>query len=115
MPLIRQEVKKNFRSNDVVMSAFDLTALETLMEGKISIFDLKESGGTDVPTPSVLRGMKFGISRSADSLSCTVTLKHIKPSKHANDVFAHKALFNADYQSALTATKMNMIYQGATA
>lgn len=115
MPLIRQMVKNNYRSNDVVMSEFDLTALETLMEGEISVFDKKAEGGTDVATPAELRGMKFGVSRRADNLSATVTIKHVKPAKHANDVFAHMALFDADYKSALTATKINLIYQGAKA
>ena len=114
MPLIRQSVKKNSRSNDLTINAGDLTILQAIMEGKISIYEKRSMGGTDVATaPAVMRAMKFGVSRKADSLSCTVGFKHIKSAKHASDVFAHQALFDADYVTSLTATKMNMIYQGA--
>ena len=82
MPLIKQEVKKNYRSNDVVMSAGDTAIFTELLEGIISIFEEKASGGTDVVTPAVLRGMKFGVSRKADSLSATASIKHVKASKH---------------------------------
>lgn len=115
MPLIRQAVKRNYRSNDIMVNAADEAALTALMAGEISVFEKKVEGGTDVTTPADLRGMKFGVSRSADNLSCTVSLKHVKSTKHANDVFAHVALFDADYASALTATKINLIYQGAKA
>lgn len=113
--LINQTCKKNYRSNDVVMSVADSAVFTSLLEGIVTIFDEKSTGGTDVMTPANLRGMKFGISRKADSLSCTMSLKHIKATKHEIDVFNHMALFDADYKSALTATKINMIYQGAKA
>lgn len=113
--LITQTCRKNYRSNDVVMSAGDAVIFTTLLEGIVTVFDEKSTGGTDVLTPANLRAMKFGVSRRADSLSCTVSLKHIKATKHEIDVFNHVALFDADYKSALTATKINMIYQGAKA
>lgn len=115
MSLIRQQVRKNFRSNDVVMSAGDQAILIDLMEGVISVFDEKSSGGTDIATPATLRQMKFGVSRKADGLSGTVMLKHVKPTKHANDVFGHMAIFDADYSSALAATSINLLHQGAKA
>lgn len=112
MPLIKQSVKKNTRSNDIFISEADQTNLIALMEGVVSVFDKKAEGGTDIATPSALRPMKFGVSRPADNLSATVNLKHVKATKHANDVFNHVALFDADYQSSVTATKINLIYQG---
>jgi hypothetical protein len=114
MPLIRQSVKKNSRSNDLIINAGDLLILEAIMEGKISVYEKRSVGGVDIATaPAVMRAMKFGVSRRADGLSCTVNFKHIKATKHAGDVFAHQALFDADYATALKATKINMIYQGA--
>ena len=111
--LIRQEVKKNYRSNDVIMTAGDAIVFQGLMAGITSTFEERSSGGVDILTaPAVMRAMKFGVSRRADGLSCTVSLKHIKAAKHANDVFAHQALFDADYVTTLAATKINMIYQG---
>ena len=115
MSLIVQTVRSNYRSNDVEMSVGDIATFQTLLEGKVTVFDLKSSGGVDVATPANFRLRKFGVSRPADKLSCTVTLKHIKPSKHETDVFAHMALFDADYVSAVSATKINQIYQGAKA
>lgn len=113
MSLIKQTVKKNYRSNDLTISEADQTNLVALMEGVVSVFEKRSEGGTDIATPATLRPMKFGVSRPADNLSATVQLKHVKPTKHANDVFGHVALFDADFVSTATATKINMIYQGA--
>lgn len=113
--LINQTCKKNYRSNDVVISVGDAAVFTALLEGIVTIFDEKSVGGTDCATPANLRGMKFGISRRVSGLSCTMTLKHIKATKHEIDVFNHMALLDADWKSALTATRVNMIYQGAKA
>ncbi|MCK9373456.1 MAG: hypothetical protein M0P91_09670 [Sulfuricurvum sp.] len=112
--LIKQSVKGKFATIDAVINLAALATLETLMEGVISTFTEKSSGGVDIATaPATMRGMKFGVGRKADKLSCTVSFKHIKPTKHSTDVFTHMALFDADWKSALPATHINQIYQGA--
>lgn len=114
--LIRQEVKKNYRSNDVIMTTADALIFTGLLAGMVSTYEQRSTGGVDIMTvPEYLRGMKFGVSRRVDGLSCTVSFKHVKATKHANDIFAHQALFDADYVTTLGATKLNMIYQGAKA
>lgn len=113
MPLIKQTVKDKYRSNDLTISETDQTALVALMEGVVSVFEKHSSGGTDIVTPASLRPMRFGVSRPADNLSATVHLKHVKPAKHANDVFGHVALFDGDWKTTLSATKIGMIYKGA--
>ena len=111
--LIRQSCRGNYRSNDFDASAGDLAPIVAIMEGVIEQYEKKAEGGTDVPTPSVLRGLKFGVSRPADNLSGTVNIKHLKVGKDSRDVFAAIGLFDADYKSALKATKIRQIYQGA--
>lgn len=112
MALIKQSVKGLFRQSNVEMNDSDVAILSAIMEGEISRFDHVASGGTDVMTPATMRSMKIGVSRKPDGLSATVTLKHIKAGKHVNDVFAHKAIFDADYKSTLSANGIRMIYQG---
>lgn len=113
MSLIRQSVRGNFRQNDVVMSAGDLLTFQSLLEGKVTVFDEKSSGGTDIATPALLRSVRLGVNRKLDKLSCTVNIKHMKPAKHLTDLFAEKVLFDADFESALAATGMRCIYEGS--
>lgn len=110
--LIRSTCRGKYASCDVQLSADGLTLVMGLMEGNVSVFEEKSSGGTDCPTPAQLRHMKFGVNRKIDNLSCTVNLKHVKAGKNETDIFAHKALFDANYSSSLKATGMRMIYGG---
>ncbi len=110
--LIKQSVKSKYRSSAVEISVADFTTLSAILEGEVSAFEHVASGGTDVVAPAVMRSMKIGVSRQPDGLSATVTLKHIKAGKHVNDVFAHKALFDADYKTTLAANRIRMVHQG---
>lgn len=110
--LIVNQCKGEFASNDVTASPADIAVITSLMEGVVSTFDESATGGVDVATPALLRGFKFGVNRKADKLGCTVSLKHVASGKNEDDIFAHKALFDADYESALTATGIRMIYGG---
>ncbi|ADR34004.1 hypothetical protein Sulku_1341 [Sulfuricurvum kujiense DSM 16994] len=112
MSLLVNTCKKSYASNDIVCSPADLLVITNLMEGVVSVFDEVGLGGTDVPTPSKKRVMKFGVNRKADRLGCTVTLKHVKPGKNEVDIFAHKALFDADYKHSMSATGIRQIYGG---
>lgn len=112
MALIKQSVKGLYRQSIIDINAGDMAALSSIMEGEISQYAYFASGGTDAPMPQVMRSMKIGVSRKPDGLSATLTLKHIKAGKHVNDVFAHKANFDADYKSTLAANGIRMVYQG---
>lgn len=112
MPLVVNQCKGEYTSNDIVASAGDLAVITELMEGVVSTFDESSTGGTDCATPAKMRVMKFGVNRKADKLGCTVSLKHLKAGKDEQDVFGHKALFDANYESALAATGIRMIYGG---
>lgn len=113
MPLMKQSCRGLSRSVDLTVSDADAAVITGLMVGKISIFDEKTSGGTDVPTPATLRSIKLGVNRKLDRLSATVNLKHVDPAKHLTDIFADKAMFDADYVSTLAATGIRAIYEGS--
>jgi hypothetical protein len=112
MPLIRQMVKGNFRSNDVVATEADLQVIIGMLEGEITTYEERSSGGTDVPTPSEFRVYKLGVNRKIDNLSCTVNIPHVKPGKEFPDMLAQIALFDADFESASPATGMRLVYGG---
>lgn len=113
MSLIRQTVRGQRRSNDIEISSADLAVIMPLFEGVVSVYEERGMGGTDVPTPALLRQVKLGVNRKLDRLSATVTIKHMKPSKHLTDVLADKALFDADFITTLPATGIRAIYEGS--
>lgn len=111
--LIKQSVRGNFCSFEVDASVADIAIIQGLMAGIVSTFGLKSFGGTDVPTPATLRSVKLGVNRKLDRLSATVNIKNMKATKHISDLFADKALFDADYVSTLSATGIRAIYEGS--
>jgi len=112
MSLIINQCKGEYASNDIVCSAGDEAVIISLMEGVVSVFDEASVGGTDCATPAKMRVMKFGVSRKADKLGTTVSIKHVKAGKDELDIFAHKALFDANFESALSATGIRQTYGG---
>ncbi|NOQ31681.1 MAG: hypothetical protein GQ570_11220 [Helicobacteraceae bacterium] len=110
MPLIRQTVKSKYKTNDIVASDADLAIVVGMMEGIIETYDEKASGGTDITTPSTMNLVKISVSRPADKLSAMVSIPHLKPTKNEKDIFAQIALFDADYNSTLKATKIACRY-----
>lgn len=112
MPLIRQMVKGNFRSNDVVAAEADALVIIGMLAGEVTTLEERSSGGTDVPTPISFRNYKLGVSRKIDSLSCTVNIPHVKAGKDFPDMLADLALFDAHWESALPAVGLRLIYGG---
>lgn len=110
---ISQSVRGKFHSVTVDVNDADLAVIEGLMVGKLTVWEEKASGGTDVATPATLRNVKLGVNRKFDRLSATVNIKHMKPTKHISDLFADKALFDADFVSSLPATGIRAIYEGS--
>lgn len=110
--LIRSSCRGSFGSSDVALSEDGVTLVTGLMEGVVEVYDEVGSGGVDVATPAKYRPFKIGVSRKIDNLSCTVTLKHVKVGKNETDIFAEKALFDANYTSSAKATGMRVVYAG---
>lgn len=112
MPVVKNSCRGQYASFDITASDADIAVITGMLEGVVSVYEEKGAGGTDCATPSKFRQMKFGVNRKMDNLSCTVTLKHVKTGKTEQDIFAQKALFDANYVSTLKATGMRMIYGG---
>lgn len=71
------------------MSAGDLTTLQTLMEGKLEIYDKKFEGGTIAPAPSVMNYINFSVGKKISRgvyQSSTVRVPHIKQGKSFADL-----------------------------
>lgn len=112
MPVVKNTCRGHYASFDITANDADIAVITGMLEGSVSVYEEKSAGGTDCPTPSKFRQMKFGVNRRMDNLSCTVTLKHVKVGKNESDIFAHKALFDANYSTNLAATGMRLIYGG---
>jgi hypothetical protein len=112
MRLIVNTCKGEYASNEIDASEGDIAIITSMMEGTVSIYDAKSVGGTDCATPAKMRVFKLGVNRKANKLGCTVSLKHIKATKNEQDIFGHKALFDANFESTLAATGMRVIYGG---
>ncbi len=71
------------------MSAADATTLQTLMEGKLEIYDLKSSGGTVATMPSVMNYINFSAGKKVSKnvyQTASVRIPHIKQGKSFQDV-----------------------------
>lgn len=112
MPVVKISCRGQYAAFDIPATDADIAVITGLMEGSVSVFEEKGAGGTDCATPAKFRVMKFGVNRKMDNLSCTMTLKHVKVGKTEQDVFAQKALLDANYVSSLKATGMRMVYGG---
>jgi len=93
-------------------SASDQTALEAIMMGEVTSYKSSGTGGVDCPTPSPLRHRKFGVSKKYSGLSCTLNIKHLKVGKQETDVMDDVALFDANYDTTVSANSMRLIYGG---
>ncbi len=111
--LLKQTVHSQYRSFELDISEGDMTNITALLAGGYDVYKEGEMGGTDVVTPAKFRFVKLGVSRKLDNLSATVSLKHVNPAKHVTDIFAEKALFDADFVSTLTATGIRCISEGS--
>ena len=71
------------------MSAADATTLQTLMEGKLEIYDLKSSGGTVTTMPAVMNAIRFSSGKKVSKhvyQTASVKVPHIKQGKSIADV-----------------------------
>lgn len=95
------------------MSAGDLTTLQTLMEGKLEIYDKKFEVGTTAPAPSKMNPINFSVGKKVSKSvyqSCSVHIPHIKEGKSFADC---KALvvgaFDAGYEVSAKAEYSNLV------
>lgn len=112
MPIIRQTIKgRTVRSLDVEATAADLTALQALLAGEISVFDLQSTGGSSSPYPADLNRKRFSCGSKLHKLSCSFNVPHVKPTAHIGDIKAVVVgAFDASYDSSIKATYTNLLY-----
>jgi hypothetical protein len=112
MPIIRQTIKgRTVKSLDVEATAADLTALQALLAGEVSVFDLQSTGGSTAPYPTDLNRKRFSCGSKLHKISCSFNIQHMKPTAHIADVEAVVVgAFDASYDSSIKATYTNLLY-----
>ena len=71
------------------MSAGDLATLQTLMEGKLEIYDKKFEGGTTASAPTQMNYINFSVGKKISKgvyQSASVRVPHIKQGKSFADL-----------------------------
>ena len=101
-------------------SADDLLALQSLIEGKIEIYEKKGEGGTAIPSaPSKLNAFRFGVGKkdATDTRVATrasVKIPHVKVAKDFKDMrVAIVGQFDASFESAVKCDYANLYYNKA--
>lgn len=112
MPIIHQRVKgKTVKYLDIQASSADLTELNSILEGEITTFDLKSSGGSATVTPATLNRKKFSCGDKDTHVSCSFTVPHVKATAFTPDLEAVViGAFDASFDSAVKADYMNLLY-----
>lgn len=112
MPVIKQKIKGR-TVNTLVTEATtgDLTDLMALLEGEVTDYDLKSSGGAVAPYPLALNTKKFSCGNKTSKISCAFSVKHLKPTAFINDIEAVVVgAFDASYDSTVKADYTNLLY-----
>lgn len=91
----------------------DIEALQLLMEGKQEVYDLKFSAGTATTTPTKLNPIRFSTGKKLSkrtSLSCSVSVPHIKPTKSFSDLRPLVVgLFDCNYEVSTKSEYANLL------
>ena len=90
-------------------STADMTTLASVLHGKVEIYKLAGSGGTDVVIPELNHiGIAYGHKGLNNRHSCSVFFPHIKPTKKALELAAAtKGVFNASFIGTQKSTYAN--------
>lgn len=112
MPIIKQVIKgKSVGYLDVTATDADLLDLEALLEGEVTKYDEKASGGTVSPYPANLNRVKLSCGNKDAGISTSSTLPHVKETAYKPDFKAVVVgAFDANPTSSLKADYMNLLY-----
>ena len=112
MAIIKQRIKgKSVGYLNVTASTADLVDLEALLEGEVSKWDEKSTGGAVSPYPLELNTKKFSCGNRDNDLSTSFTIKHCKATAHKPDFKAVVVgAFDAHPDSVIKADYMNLLY-----
>ena len=88
-----------------------MTDLLTLLEGEVSNFDLKSTGGSVSAYPTELNRKKFSCGDRTTKVSCSFTIPHAKVTAFTPDFEAVVVgAFDASFDSAIKADYSNLLY-----
>lgn len=112
MPIIKQKVKgKSVGYLDVTATEADLADLGVLLEGEVTIFDEKASGGSVSPYPLELNRKKFSCGDRDTGVSTSFTVPHCRVTAYKPDFKAVVVgAFDAHPDSVVKCDYMNLLY-----
>ena len=89
----------------------DLNALLSLMAGKVEVYEVKNTVGTEAPYPSVRNSIAFQTLDDTGLRRATVKIPHLKPSKNSNDLQSFViGNFDANYKDTIKCSSMKLLY-----
>ena len=108
MAILAQTVKqKSVKWFQIDASTADLVALE----GEVTKYDEKSSGGTASAYPATLNRKKFSCGDKDTHVSCSFTIPHVKETAYISDIEAVViGAFDASFDSSVTADYTNLLY-----
>lgn len=94
-------------------SVADMTTLSGILEGELTLFELKFEGGTSA-NPAVLNAKKFSVGKkylSGQRQSASVSIPHVKATKSFADIqLAVVGQFDESFESANKCEYSNLFY-----
>lgn len=112
MSIIKQTIKgRSVNSLSIVATTADLADLQALLEGEVTTYETKSTGGTSSPYPTDLNTKKYSVGDKATGLSGSFTIKHIKPTADINDVENVVInAFDANSETTVKSDRCSMFY-----
>jgi len=112
MAIYSQTIKgKSVKFSEIIATDADLTDLEGLLEGKVTKFDLKSTGGSVSAYPAVINRKKFSCGDKGTSVSCSFTVPHCKATAYTPDFEAVViGAFDASFDSSVKSDYTNLLY-----
>jgi hypothetical protein len=113
--MIRQKIGgKSVNTVNATASTEDITALSAILEGELTVFDVKFEGGTASALPALMNGKKFSVGKkylSGQTRSASVYVPHIKATKSFSEIaVAVIGQFDEDFEGTAKAEYSNLIF-----
>ena len=112
MAYIKQVIKgKSVASLTVEATAGDLSSLTALLEGQVTTFDEKASGGSVAVYPLALNRKKMSCGDKTTKVSCSFTIPHAKAAARISQIESVViGAFDASYDVTTKASYANLLY-----
>ena len=110
--IIKQTIKgRSVGYMKIDISDADATDLIAILEGEVSVFDEKSSGGSQSAYPTALNMKKFSCGDRDTGISCSFKVQHAKATAYTPD-FETVVIgaFDASFDSSVKSDYMNLLY-----